>query len=189
MNIGVLGIQGDVSEHVDAVSKTLKKTGGGKCFTVRNIHDFDCDALIIPGGESTAIRKITHGELTDILKEKNIPLMGTCAGLILLASEVDSKKTGGLLDVSVKRNAYGTQKDSFECDIDFNFGEKISEVHAVFIRSPVIEKAYSADVLAEFNNKPVAVKKNKILGISFHPELTEDTRIYEFFLKKVVFEI
>jgi len=189
MNIGVLGVQGDVSEHVDAVSKALKKIGEGKCFPVKNIHNFNCDALIIPGGESTAIKTITHGELIDILKEKDIPLMGTCAGLILLAKEVDGKKTNGILDIAVKRNAYGTQKDSFECDIDFKFSEKISKIHAVFIRAPVIDKVYNIDILAEFNNKPVAVKKNKILGLSFHPELTEDTRIYEFFLKEVAYKI
>jgi len=193
MKIGVFALQGDVSEHVRMLymaGKELEKEIS--VAELRSFENFDCDALIIPGGESTAMRKLTHNEsnnnFLNFLKEiseKGIPVMGTCAGLILLAKNVDGKFYNGLLAIEVQRNGYGRQRESFEADIDLNLANNVNKFHAIFIRAPVIKKVNKGEVLATFEGKPVAVKDKNVIGLTFHPELANDTRIYKYFLNLI----
>jgi 5'-phosphate synthase pdxT subunit len=146
------------------------------------------DGLIIPGGESTTIGKllVRYGmlESTQTFAREGKPIFGTCAGAILLAKEIEGSNQDriGVLDITVKRNAYGRQIESFEADI---FVPKIGElpVRGVFIRAPIIKHIEDGvEVLARFGDSPVLVKQGKILAATFHPELTNDTRIHAFFL-------
>lgn len=195
-SIGIIGIQGAVSEHIALMEKTLKETNNpGEVFTIRHKKEIDrIDALILPGGESTVISKILYkSELYDSIskriKEKNLPIMGTCAGCVILASEVtDNTKDVKLLsaiDIKVKRNAFGRQKESFEKNIDIKGFSK--PYNAVFIRAPVIEKIWNnCEILAKFDNKIIMAKQGNILALTFHPELTEDLRIHKYFLDMVL---
>ncbi|MCK4365682.1 MAG: pyridoxal 5'-phosphate synthase glutaminase subunit PdxT [Thermoplasmatales archaeon] len=192
LTIGVIGIQGAVSEHLTSMRKILEETNNsGEVFIVRNKDDIKkIDALIFPGGESTIISRILfksglYSAISKRLKEDNLPIIGTCAGCVILASEMtDNKKDVKLLsaiDMNVKRNAFGRQKDSFEKYIDIKGFSK--PYNAVFIRAPSIEKVWgNCEILAEIDNKIVMVKQEKILAVSFHPELTEDLRIHKYFL-------
>jgi len=186
MKIGVLALQGDVSEHVMLIKKTLNKIKiCGSVVEIKNSGQVKgIDALIIPGGESTTIGKllIKTGIFQEI-KKLDKPVMGTCAGLILIAKDISGglkeQELLGLMDIKVKRNAFGRQRESFEAKIK----SKIGEIHGVFIRAPVIESAgEGVEVLAEYDGKIVMVRQGKIMGLAFHPELTGDTRIYEYFL-------
>lgn len=196
LRIGVLGIQGAVSEHVEAINDTLKKMNlNGLCFIVKNFSQLqEVNALIIPGGESTTIGRVAKEKrlLEEIVKkaEGGIPILGTCAGLILLAKEVYDLKVGvieqpllGLMNIKAVRNAFGRQKESFEVDLDIPvLGSK--PFPAVFIRAPVIERVWGkTKVLAKYNDKIVAAQEENILATAFHPELTEDRRIHQYFLK------
>ncbi|MBA2861655.1 pyridoxal 5'-phosphate synthase glutaminase subunit PdxT [Methanococcus maripaludis] len=181
--MGILGIQGDLEEHEDAVRKV-------NCIPkrIRTVDDLDgIDALIIPGGESTTIGKlmVSYGFI-DKIRNLKIPILGTCAGMVLL-----SKGTGKeqplleMLNVTIKRNAYGSQKDSFEKEIVLG-GKK---VHAVFIRAPQVGEILSKDVeiISKDDGNIVGVKEGNIMAISFHPELSEDgVIVYEYFLKNFV---
>ncbi len=196
LKIGVLGIQGAVSEHVEAVNNTLKTMNlNGSCFIVKNPSQLqEVDALIIPGGESTTIGRVAKEKklLEEIVKkaEGGTPILGTCAGLILLAKEVYDSKIGvveqpllGLMDIKVVRNAFGRQRESFEVDLNIPvLGAK--PFPAVFIRAPVIEKVWGkTKVLAKYNDKIVAVQEENLLATAFHPELTEDRRLHQYFLR------
>ena len=194
--VGVLGVQGAVSEHVEVVNDTLKIMGiNGVCETVKNLNQLkEVDALIIPGGESTTIGRVAkeRGLMDEIVRKAKdgTPIFGTCAGLILLAKEVYDLKVGvvrqpllGLMDIKVVRNAFGRQRESFEVDLNIPvLGEK--PFPAVFIRAPVIEKVWGkTKVLAEFEGKIVAAQEENLLVAAFHPELTEDRRLHQYFLK------
>ena len=151
------------------------------------------DALVIPGGESTTISKLARiFNIFDPIQERikaGMPVYGSCAGMILLANQVEDAIVGqesfGGLDVTVRRNAFGRQVDSFETDLTFQ-GITNPPIRAVFIRAPWVEKVGPAvEVLAEVNGHPVAVRSDHLFATSFHPELTGDNRIHKFFIEEV----
>ena len=189
MKIGVLALQGDVREHARSLSDC-----GVSASLVRRASELErVDALVIPGGESTTIAKLarTFGLFDDIsARIKNgMPTYGSCAGMILLANQVldaiVGQETFGGLDVTVRRNAFGRQVDSFENDITFNGITEIP-VRAVFIRAPWVENVgIGVTVLARVQGHPVAVRQGSIFATSFHPELTGDNRIHKYFVDSV----
>ncbi|RPJ07822.1 MAG: pyridoxal 5'-phosphate synthase glutaminase subunit PdxT [Spirochaetaceae bacterium] len=161
-------------------------------FALKTVRDIDSiDGLVLPGGESTTIGKLlSRFGLFDELGRRmaaGLPVMGTCAGLILLAQDLVKydQPRFGVLDVEVTRNAYGPQIESFEADIHVpEIGG--NPVRAVFIRAPVITRiGKGVEVLASFEDSPVIVRQGKILGLSFHPELTDDSRIHEYFISLI----
>jgi len=196
VSIGVLGIQGAISEHITSMTNALKETNtSGKVFFVKYKKEIDdIDALILPGGESTTISKnLYKSDLHDVIikriEENSLPIMGTCAGCVLLAKElVDNNKDIKLLhamDMQVERNAFGRQKESFEKNIDINGFS--SSYAAVFIRAPLIKKIWGkCEILAEIDKKIVMARQDKFLALSFHPELTDDLRIHRYFLDMIV---
>jgi 5'-phosphate synthase pdxT subunit len=188
VKVGVLALQGDVREHERALDAV-----GAAPVAVRDPDDLNSvDGLIIPGGESTTIGKLLDrfgllGPLNQRVAE-GMPVYGTCAGLILMASRVVGKEDAphrvGALDIDVRRNAYGRQTESFETDLDI---EGLDEpFRAVFIRAPVIERTGAGvTVLAACDGHPVLVKQRRLLASSFHPEMTGDLRIHQLFLDMV----
>lgn len=187
VRIGILNLQGDVSEHFDITSQALKDMKiKARVLKVKTCEEVSrCDGIIISGGESTVIGKLM--ENTGIMKliiEKKVPVMGTCAGMVLLARKTDYKQPLlGLIDMEVKRNAFGRQKASFEDEIEI-LGEKFK---GVFIRAPYIEKVgNNVDVLSKYQDKIIAVKSGKHIATAFHPELTGNTRIHRYFIKEVL---
>jgi 5'-phosphate synthase pdxT subunit len=172
--IGILAVQGNVREHA-AVLRRL----GAEPVEVRKPEQLDdLDGLVIPGGESTAIGRLVrlYG-LEDAIRRFDRPVLGTCAGMILL-----DRNHLGVLDLEVARNAYGRQVASFETDLDFN-GERL---HGVFIRAPrVVDAGPDVEVLAELDGEPVLLRQGRIVVAAFHPELTDDTRVHEEFLELV----
>lgn len=188
MRIGVLALQGAFAKHV-AMLRGL----GVEAVEVRTKEDLQkCEALIIPGGESTAIaRLLARGGLNEPLADftQKHPVFGTCAGLILMAKEIVSEPPPLLhcLAVTVERNAYGRQTESFQADIDLQLeGNKSSSFPALFIRAPRIRKWGSEiEILAKYADEPVLVKQGNYLGATFHPELTHNSAIHAYFLKIV----
>ncbi|WP_274362415.1 pyridoxal 5'-phosphate synthase glutaminase subunit PdxT [Paenibacillus thermotolerans] len=186
MKIGVLSLQGAVAEHIRMI-----EAGGATGVAVKRKEQLDeLDGLIIPGGESTTIGKLmrTYGFIDAIrqFSEQKKPIFGTCAGLIVLAKQLSSGEEPhlGLLDITVSRNAFGRQRESFEVDLPMKGWDK--PIRAVFIRAPLIEKVESpVDVLATYGDGIVAVREGHLLGTSFHPELTDDTGMHEYFIKMV----
>ncbi|HYI46324.1 MAG TPA: pyridoxal 5'-phosphate synthase glutaminase subunit PdxT [Actinomycetota bacterium] len=185
MKVGVLALQGDVREHARAL-----ETVGATPVHVKHADQFESvDALIVPGGESTTIGKLLDRfGLLDALVERareGMPLYGTCAGAILMATEVigreDAPHRFSVLDISVKRNAYGRQIESFESDLAVEgFNE---DFRAVFIRAPIIERVGDdVEVLATWDGRPVLVRQGRLLASTFHPEMTDDPRIHELFV-------
>ena len=191
--IGVLALQGDVREHVAAVEAV-----GGGALPVRRIGELaSVDALIIPGGESTAMWKLMRAfDLLEPLRERvqeGMPTYGSCAGMILLANRVldavSGQETIGGLDVTVRRNAFGRQVNSFESEISMVV-LGADPIHAVFIRAPWVEEVGdSVEVLGsvrvESISHPVAIRQGHLLATSFHPELTGDLRIHKYFIEQV----
>ena len=185
MRIGVVAVQGNVSEHVDAIERAATATGHD--VEVVEIRESgvvpDCDALALPGGESTTISRLLRLEgIDDELRAHAAagkPILATCAGLIVAARDArdDRVDTLDLIDVSVDRNAFGRQVDSFEADIDV---EGLDDpFHAVFIRAPVVDEVGpDVDVLATWEDRPVAVARGSVVATAFHPELTADDRIH-----------
>ena len=181
--VGVLALQGDVREHL-----TLLKSLGATALAVKKPEQLESvDCLIIPGGESTTIGKMAvRFGLLDPLRsavEGGLPTYGTCAGLIFLAGAVTDgdQPLLGVLDVVVRRNAFGRQNDSFESALDITGLDK--PFHGVFIRAPWVEKlGAEVEVLAAIEEHPVMVRQDKILATSFHPELTGDGRIHQMLL-------
>lgn len=184
--IGVLGLQGAVSEHIKSIEKC-----GATAVVVKHKEELEeLDGLILPGGESTTMRKlIDKYDFLDELKHFALlgkPMFGTCAGLILMAKSIVGYDQPhiGVLDVKVERNSFGRQKESFEADLDIlgiadNFP-------AVFIRAPhIVEAGENVEVLAKHNGRIVAAREGQFLGCSFHPELTDDTRLTEYFVNMV----
>jgi 5'-phosphate synthase pdxT subunit len=188
MRIGILDLQGDVREHANAFLKC-----GVDVARVKKAWQLsDVDALVIPGGESTTIGTLMERYgLSELIRRRaleGMPVFGTCAGLILMASSVleeDVPGRLGIINVAVRRNAYGRQIESFEADIHIPaIGD--DPFRAVFIRAPVIESiSPGVEVLAEFEGYPVLVREGKFLASSFHPELTDDLRICRYFLDMI----
>lgn len=188
--IGVLALQGDVSEHVQA----LERAGNGKVQAVlvrKRGQTEGCDALVLPGGESTAIcRQLESSGLTEELKAAALsgkPILATCAGLVLISKEIMGGDEGrvkplGLMDIKINRNAFGPQKESFEADLWVAGLDK--PYRAVFIRAPAIgEVGGDVQVLASIAETVVAARQKNLLALAFHPELTPDPRIHQIFLK------
>lgn len=189
MKIGVIALQGNVEEHVEALSRVFS----GEIVKIKHKGTVpSCDAIIIPGGESTTLCRLawSEGIAQEIIERahQGMPIMGTCAGLILLASRGDDdvKKTGqkllGLMDTTVDRNAFGRQRESFEAPLDMSCISG-GPFNAVFIRAPAIVSAgKSVEVLATLDGRIVAARQGNMLALAFHPELTDDARIHEYFM-------
>ena len=190
--IGVLALQGNVSEHIDAFCLALNRMGQGdssEVFEVRHPADLiECNALAIPGGESTTIsRLIEKNHLHEPLCTFSGGIFATCAGMVLIATHVDDERvhTLGLIDMIVDRNAFGRQKESFEADLSVN-GLEGGPFHAIFIRAPVATTVGAGvTVLSRINQGVVAVEYGKHMALAFHPELSCDTRLHERFLKRL----
>lgn len=186
--IGVLALQGDVREHLAALSAC-----GAEAVPVRRESELaDCDGLVLPGGESTTMVKLARTfDLLEPLRQRvkdGLPVFGTCAGMILLADRivdgVAGQETVGGLDVTVRRNAFGRQVDSFEGDLAV--AGLADPVHAVFIRAPWVEQVGpGVEVLAEAAGHPVAVRQGGLLATSFHPEVGGDVRVHGIFVDMV----
>lgn len=182
MAVGVLAIQGDFAKHITAFESI-----GVDAIEVRTQEDLDqVDRLVIPGGESTTVGKLLVrfglGEVIIERAEAGMPVWGTCMGMIMLAKEIEDydQYSLGLLDITVRRNAFGRQVHSFEDEVAFQGLEE--PVRGVFIRAPIVTKSgFHVKALAEYEGKVVAVQQGKIVGTSFHPELTDDTRLHEWF--------
>jgi pyridoxal 5'-phosphate synthase pdxT subunit len=188
MRIGVLALQGAFREHRHALDEL-----GIEAIEVRRPEDLSgLDALIIPGGESTTIRLLmAEYGLLPSLRERvahGFPVLGTCAGMIVLADRVDGQPAEGLdgLDISVRRNAFGRQVDSFEADLEIPALGPLP-FHAVFIRAPIVEEVDSGvEVLARLEDgRIVAVREGSIVGVAFHPEMTSDRRFHRYFSEMV----
>lgn len=214
LRIGVLALQGDFREHIHAV-EAAGATGVG----IRRAGELDdIDGLIIPGGESTAIDKLARiFEVADPLRQRiadGLPVYGSCAGMILLANDIadpatdlagNPQQTFGGLDITVRRNAFGRQRESFETDLDFkgldfSAGESgVDPVHAVFIRGPWVERVGpDVEILAQVDPdhashtatlhgmaRIVAVRSGRLLATSFHPEVTGEKRVHELFIRMI----
>ncbi|MEX0428696.1 pyridoxal 5'-phosphate synthase glutaminase subunit PdxT [Nocardioides sp. DS6] len=188
LTIGVLALQGDVREHVAALSRL-----GAQPIAVRRPSELEaCDGLVIPGGESTTMVKLARiFELLEPLRQRvkdGMPAFGTCAGMILLADRLvdgaPGQETIGGLDITVRRNAFGRQVDSFEDDLALSGLEQ--SVHAVFIRAPWVEDTGpGVEVLATAAGHPVAVRQGSLLATSFHPEVASDDRVHGLFVDLV----
>ena len=183
--VGVLALQGDFEAH----EKALKRAGA-EAVEVRSANDLDkIDGLIIPGGESSTMIKLLEQEhMLEPLAEfgQNKPVFGTCAGAILLASDVThpAQKSLGLMDISVERNAYGRQLDSRIAKLPVEGSPE--EMEAVFIRAPIIRRAGpETKVLASYEGSPVLVEQGNNMAATFHPELTNDPRIHLMFIEKI----
>ena len=190
MKIGVLALQGDFALH----ARALARCGTGvDVVEVRKPEQLDdLDGLIVPGGESTTLLKLMDAWGFVPALEKfhagGRPVFGTCAGLILVAREVTGPRqfSLGLIDVGVERNAYGRQRESFEAAGTADLGGASAPIEMVFIRAPrVVDAGPDVEVLAEHDGEPVLLRDGRFLVASFHPELTDDTRVHERFLQLV----
>lgn len=189
--VGVLALQGDFEAHTKALARA-----GAEAVEVRQASELDSvDGLVIPGGESTTMLKLLRREkLLDPLASfgRERPIFGTCAGAILLAKDVTNpaQESLGLMDIDVERNAYGRQIDSrvvkLDPEMDFAAQTAPGELEAVFIRAPIIRRVGSAArVLARYAGDPVLVEQGRHMVATFHPELTDDSRVHELFLNKL----
>lgn len=210
MKIGVIAIQGNVAEHVNALERTLaERNDRGEIIRIRHRGLVpDCDAIVLPGGESTTLARLMWREGIAVevkhAVESGVPILGTCAGLVLLAKHGNDQMAGtkqrllsitpeasmlrlenvntALMDIEVKRNAYGRQYESFETPIDIPvIGDAF---HAVFIRAPAIVR-YGREVsaLAWFGGYVVAAQQENMLALAFHPEMVPDTRLHHYFIE------
>jgi pyridoxal 5'-phosphate synthase pdxT subunit len=188
--VGVLALQGNVSEHIDAFLLALERMGHGpssEVLEVRSPADLaECNALAIPGGESTTIsRLIEKNELFEPIRSFPGGIFATCAGMVLMATRVNDSRVRplGLIEMTVDRNAFGRQKESFEADITID-GLDGGAFHAVFIRAPLVNTTGNGvKVMSRIPKGIVAVESGKHMAFSFHPELGGDTRLHERFLK------
>ena len=189
MKVGVLALQGDVREHISSLVAC-----GVDPLEVRRASEIaEIDALVLPGGESTTIAQLAEVfGIFDQIKDRiaqGMPVYGSCAGMILLADQILDAKQGqksfGGLDITVRRNAFGRQVDSFESDIPFD-DDSSELIRAVFIRAPWVERTGDGvQILASVYTHPVAVRSNTLFATSFHPELTGDHRIHRYFIEEV----
>ncbi|MCY8497628.1 pyridoxal 5'-phosphate synthase glutaminase subunit PdxT [Bacillus atrophaeus] len=186
LTIGVLGLQGAVREHI----RSIEACGAAGLVVKRPEQLNEVDGLILPGGESTTMRRLIDTyHFMEPLREfaaQGKPLFGTCAGLIILAKEIEGSDNAhlGVLNVKVERNSFGRQVDSFEADLTI---EGLAEPFTgVFIRAPhILEAGEDVEVLSEHGGRIVAAKQDNLLGCSFHPELTDDHRVTELFVQMV----
>lgn len=200
IKVGVLGIQGDIEENILSTVEALKKLNlRGTVESVRYSESIaELDGLILPGGESTVIGSLLsiQGKVFQTIEKKiteGMPVLGTCAGLIMLSKRTYDKVVGetkqklfGMLDVVIERNAFGRQHESFEVDLEIPVLGK-EPFRGIFIRSPIVNNVgESVTILTKFNDKIVAVKQNNIIGTSFHPELSADRRLHELFIKDIL---
>lgn len=198
LTVGVLAIQGDVQENLISTKKAIKELGiEGQAVDVKTPDDVKkLDGLIIPGGESTTIGQLSLvNSSLKIIKEKieaGMPILGICAGMILLAKTADDRvigKTGqpllDMVEIKIERNSFGRQNDSFEAEISMD-SINIPKFNGVFIRAPSVSEVNSdVEVLSKFNEKIVAIKKGNIIGTAFHPELTTDISLHKYFVNLV----
>lgn len=184
LKVGVLALQGSVKEHVNALKKLKVEP-----VLVKLPYDLkEINGLILPGGESTTMGKLMrqYGLDKEIKRryKEGMPIYGSCAGAILLAKDIVGSKQPklGLMDISIKRNEYGRQVDSFEAELDvFDMPFK-----GVFIRAPVISELHDGcKILSKFENKPVMVEQGNLLVSTFHPELTDDLRVHKYFIEMI----
>lgn len=196
--VGVLALQGDVEENIKATTDALREMNlKGKVISVRYPDEIlKVDGLIIPGGESTVmglLLSIKHGLLDSITKvlQNRIPIMGTCAGMIVLAKKSYDKVVGnkkqlllGALDIEIERNSFGRQYDSFESTLEISgIG---NDFKGIFIRAPtVISTGSHVQILSKFDGKIIAVQQENIIGTSFHPELSGDNRMHRLFIELI----
>jgi len=200
IKVGVLGIQGDIEENILSTEEALKKLNlRGTVESVRYSESIaELDGLILPGGESTVIGSLLsiQGKVFQTIEKKikeGMPVLGTCAGLIMLSKRTYDKVVGetkqklfGMLDVVIERNAFGRQHESFEVDLEIPVLGK-EPFRGIFIRSPIVNNVgESVTILTKLNDKIVAVKQNNIIGTSFHPELSADRRLHELFIKDIL---
>lgn len=200
IKVGVLGIQGDIEENILSTDEALKKLNlRGTVESVRYSESIaELDGLILPGGESTVIGSLLsiQGKVFQTIEKKikeGMPVLGTCAGLIMLSKRTYDKVVGetkqklfGMLDVVIERNAFGRQHESFEVDLEIPVLGK-EPFRGIFIRSPIVNNVgESVTILTKLNDKIVAVKQNNIIGTSFHPELSTDRRLHELFIKDIL---
>jgi len=195
LTVGVLAIQGDVHENILSTETALKELDvKGKVVSVKTTEDISkLDGLIIPGGESTTIGQLSLvNSSLKLMKEKienGMPVLGICAGMIMLSKTANDRVVGkteqpllDLLDIKLERNSFGRQKESFEVDISMN-SIGIPKFNGVFIRSPsVSDVGPGIDVVAKYDEKIIAVKKDNMLGVAFHPELTKDVSLHKYFI-------
>lgn len=184
--MGVLALQGDFIEHMNIFKKL-----GINAVEVRLPSDLkDIDGLIIPGGESTTIAKlmVEYGLDKAIIEKynKGMPIYGSCAGAIILAKEIDNEQPKlGLMDISVRRNAYGRQIDSFEADL---YIDGLGKIKGIFIRAPLIDNVFNGvKVLSRFDSYPIMAEQGHLLVTTFHPELTDDIKVHKYFVDMVKF--
>ncbi|MED3881928.1 pyridoxal 5'-phosphate synthase glutaminase subunit PdxT [Priestia megaterium] len=186
VKVGVLGLQGAFREHAQAL-----EAAGAEAIIIKKVEQLnEIDGLILPGGESTAMRRlIDKYDFMEPLRQfaqAGKPVFGTCAGLILLAGQVVDREEPhlGVMDITVARNSFGRQRDSFEAALDIkDIGE---DFIGVFIRAPhIVEVGENVEVLAMHNDRIVAARQGQFLGCSFHPELTDDARMAQYFVAMV----
>lgn len=184
--VGVLALQGAVAEHIRLLEKA-----GAEAIAIKKVSQLDeIDGLVIPGGESTTIGKLMKlygfDQALQQFHEQKKPLFGTCAGMIILAKEIEGQDWNhlGVMDIKVQRNAFGRQRESFEVNLEVKgIGE---DFRAVFIRAPLIlEAGKEVDILCMHHGEIVAARQGHVLAASFHPELTDDERMHGYFLEMV----
>lgn len=186
VKVGILGLQGAVREHVRSIEEC-----GAEAIVIKRKEQLDeVDGLILPGGESTTMRRlIDRYNFMDSLKQfaqAGKPMFGTCAGLILLAKTINGYEEPhiGIMDVIVERNSFGRQRESFEVDLDI--AGVAEDFQAVFIRAPhIVQAGENVEILAKHNERIVVAREDNILGCSFHPELTDDHRITSYFIHMI----
>jgi len=185
VRVGVLALQGAVAEHIRSI-----RACGAEAVAIKKTNQLDeIDGLIIPGGESTTIGKLMREYgFIEAIRERSankMPIFGTCAGLIVIAKRIIGQEPHlGLMDITVSRNAFGRQRESFETDLDVRGID--DKVRAVFIRAPLItETGAGVEVLATFEGQVVAAREGHLLATSFHPELTDDHRMHAYFLDMI----
>lgn len=182
--IGILGAHGSREEH----EKIMSRLGCEICFLRTQADFFEIDGIILPGGESTSFGRLIHwsgieSSLRACILEKKIPVLGTCAGAILLAF-AGSEYSLGAIDIEVQRNAYGRQVDSFSESL-YLINDPVP-FHSVFIRAPqIVRVGENVEVLAKYNEQPVLVRENNVLACTFHPELTMDDRVHRIFMDMI----
>ncbi|MFT3658980.1 pyridoxal 5'-phosphate synthase glutaminase subunit PdxT [Staphylococcus ureilyticus] len=183
MKIGVLALQGAVREHLKHI-----ELSGHEGIAIKHVEQLEeIDGLILPGGESTTLRRLMNlYGFKEALQQSELPMFGTCAGLIVMAKDIVGEE-GYLnkLDITVQRNSFGRQVDSFESDL--NITGIAEDIEGVFIRAPHIAQVHgNATILSSVGEKIVAVQEGRYLGVSFHPELTEDYRVTQYFIEHIV---
>lgn len=188
MQVGIIALQGDVSEHVEAVKRALRDKAQVVQIKRAGIVP-NCQAIVLPGGESTTISQqlVSTGLAEEIKRAASAgkPILATCAGLVLAATNIkgnSSVKPLGLMNITISRNIFGSQRESFETDLDVKGMNK--PYRAVFIRAPgIVQAGKDVDILAYAGNIAVAARQGNKLGLAFHPELTDDLRFHQLFVK------